>query len=420
MSETLSAPVPTSTRELYDALDRLASCGATGDPLVCAALLRASARLEGLALREVAAVDDSGSFTGVGHGSAAAVVRAATGCTVGAARSGVRLAGRLAGDLQAMGELLVAGRVTRRHCTAVVHGVRGLAEGVVADAMPAICDAALASDPDTLARELRVRAAAISPELAAEQRRRLEARVGLTVDESPDGTGHLRGTVSPEVLALVNAILDPHVHGDRIAGDARNASRRRHDGLLEVLRHTVDCADAGLPSLHGSCRAQVTIVATAGTVAGLAGAVPARLTGTRCGLLTRDALLRLLCDALVSTEHLSADLRDLQLSRSTATVSHAQRRAVTARDLECVVRGCHRRPAQCQVHHVIHWANGGTTDIDNLVLLCHAHHHDLHDRHIWLDCTGDRVMTSVGWLDLTAAEPLTGAAVRPASGAPPR
>lgn len=69
---------------------------------------------------------------------------------------------------------------------------------------------------------------------------------------------------------------------------------------------------------------------------------------------------------------------------------------------------------------MIHWANGGTTDIDNLVLLCHAHHHDLHDRHIWLDCTGDRVMTSVGWLDLTAAEPLTGAAVRPASGAPPR
>lgn len=162
MSETVSAPVPTSTRELYDALDRLALCGATGDPFVCAALLRASARLEGLALREVAAVEDSGSFAGVGHASAAAVVRAATGCTVGAARSGVGLAGRLAGDLQAMGELLVAGRVTRQHCTAVVHGVRGLAAGVVADAMPAICDAALASDPDTLARELRVRAAAIS------------------------------------------------------------------------------------------------------------------------------------------------------------------------------------------------------------------------------------------------------------------
>ena len=39
---TITAPpVPSTAVELYDVLDRLRSLGPTGDPLVCAALLRA-------------------------------------------------------------------------------------------------------------------------------------------------------------------------------------------------------------------------------------------------------------------------------------------------------------------------------------------------------------------------------------------
>ena len=55
---TITAPpVPSTAVELYDVLDRLGSLGPTGDPRMCAALLRAVSTMEGLALREVAAVD---------------------------------------------------------------------------------------------------------------------------------------------------------------------------------------------------------------------------------------------------------------------------------------------------------------------------------------------------------------------------
>ncbi len=46
----------------------------------------------------------------------------------------------------------------------------------------------------------------------------------------------------------------------------------------------------------------------------------------------------------------------------------------------CVFPGCDRPPAHTEAHHIQHWADGGKTDLDNLVLLCSVHHHDVHDR----------------------------------------
>lgn len=426
MAVAAASPRPAPVVELWDVLDRLRTLGPTGDPLVCAALLQATAALDGLALREVAAVEAHGTSTEVDLPSAAAVVQAATRCTVGAARATVRLAERLDGDLQPLGALLLAGRVTRAHCSAVVHGLRGLGAEVVGDAIEAVCEVALHADPVTVATELRLRAEAVSPELADEARRRLEARIGLSCDESPDGTGHLSATLHPETLALFRAVLDAQVHGAREQGDTRSVPRRRHDALVEVLRHAADCAGSDLPA-QGGTRAQVTIIATAATLAGMRGAVPACLLGARHGLLTRLAMLRLLCDADVSTAHLSPKLDRVEMSRLTRTVTKAQWRALCARDRECVVAGCHRPPSQCQAHHVIHWANGGTSDLDNLVLLCHAHHHDVHDRQRWLGCTDGRTMTAAGWLDPSLGNPLrrpdaetVGSAAGGQRGGPPR
>ena len=35
-------------------------------------------------------------------------------------------------------------------------------------------------------------------------------------------------------------------------------------------------------------------------------------------------------------------------------------------------------PLACDAHHLTHWADGGSTSLDNLVLLCRAHHTLLH------------------------------------------
>ena len=159
--------------------------GACGDLRVSVALLRASCALDGLALRELAAVHAYGTAAELGHCSAAALVQAPTGGTVQAARNTVRLAERRDTDLGPLGDLLVAGRLTRQHCTAVAHGLRGLGAEVITPALPAICQLALSTYPNRLTRELRLRAEAISPEFASRARHRLDARVGVTAGDTP-------------------------------------------------------------------------------------------------------------------------------------------------------------------------------------------------------------------------------------------
>ena len=59
--------------------------------------------------------------------------------------------------------------------------------------------------------------------------------------------------------------------------------------------------------------------------------------------------------------------------------SRAQRRALIARDGDrCIVPGCRCRAASTDAHHVVFYSVGGPTDVNNLVLLCPAHHHALH------------------------------------------
>jgi len=100
------------------------------------------------------------------------------------------------------------------------------------------------------------------------------------------------------------------------------------------------------------------------------------------GAMARSELERLGCDADVYG--LIFDGRGLPLyhGRKTRRVSPQQWRVLVARDKGCVICGAH--PNWCQVHHVKYWRLGGPTDIDNLVLLCHAHHRWVHDNEITL------------------------------------
>jgi hypothetical protein len=57
-----------------------------------------------------------------------------------------------------------------------------------------------------------------------------------------------------------------------------------------------------------------------------------------------------------------------------ATIPPAIRRAVTLRDRHCAWPGCDRPPAWCDVHHLTHKADGGTTSVANCALVCQFHH----------------------------------------------
>jgi hypothetical protein len=71
----------------------------------------------------------------------------------------------------------------------------------------------------------------------------------------------------------------------------------------------------------------------------------------------------------------------LNLGRTSRFPNLAQRRALVVRDRGCVFPGCNRPPAACIAHHLKFWSHNGRTDLDNLALVCHYHHHLVHEDH---------------------------------------
>ena len=94
--------------------------------------------------------------------------------------------------------------------------------------------------------------------------------------------------------------------------------------------------------------------------------------------LSMAATMELLC--LQSIELCVTDGRGqpLELKRLKREFSPAQKRALWLRDRRCRAPGCTLPAMWCECHHARHWKQGGNTDVDNGILLCPAHHHELH------------------------------------------
>jgi hypothetical protein len=72
----------------------------------------------------------------------------------------------------------------------------------------------------------------------------------------------------------------------------------------------------------------------------------------------------------------------LAVGRTSRTATPAQRRALALRDRGCIIPGCGIPAEACQAHHVTDWAAGGETELQNLTLLCWAHHRQV-DLGMW-------------------------------------
>lgn len=97
------------------------------------------------------------------------------------------------------------------------------------------------------------------------------------------------------------------------------------------------------------------------------------------GGIEPETARKLACDADVLGAILDAHGDVLALGRTRRLVSRAQRRALMIRDQgRCQFTGCHQTQ-HLKAHHVIHWFDGGPTDLDNLMLLCQFHHTAVHE-----------------------------------------
>ncbi len=61
------------------------------------------------------------------------------------------------------------------------------------------------------------------------------------------------------------------------------------------------------------------------------------------------------------------------------TIPPPLRRALDLRDRHCTHPGCDIPARWCDAHHIVHWAQGGRTELANLRLLCRLHHRTAHN-----------------------------------------
>ena len=432
--------VPAGLERLSAAIDELAACDPSelGDALLAAKTLglhRLGDRLEAVTLRFLAVVDGRGA-AGAEQGTQAAStvgwLRASLRMGAAAAGRAVRTARALyRGPLAGTARALAQGEVSYAHAAVLADATSDLPPAKVKEAEPVLLEAADRLDPPGLRRLGTHLREVIDPERAEEREwARLERR-GLWLSHTFEGLLDVHGLLDPEAGEAVQAALLPLA---RPAGpdDERSAAQRRADALGELAGRALQAGN--LPQA-GGVRPQVAVtVELEGLRAGPAGSVGG--VGTWGATLSGEAARRLACDAAVTRaivrrrphhpDHdghatgdgrpgtgdtgpggcrpadgstgnggglaarlrgavtllpppLGAPLELLELGRATRTISPGLRRALATRDGGCAAPGCDRPPPWADAHHLDHWADGGTTDLDNLVLLCRHHHLAVHE-----------------------------------------
>jgi Domain of unknown function (DUF222)/HNH endonuclease len=184
------------------------------------------------------------------------------------------------------------------------------------------------------------------------------------------GGGRIKGTLDPGHFEQVKRAVEA---GTLPAGDeCKGLTERQADALAEICGHALD--EGRFPERGGE-RPHVTIILTERELREQARGAVLEYGGRASAAYTR----MLLCDCGVIPVVLGSEGQPVDVGRIKRTATPGQRKAVAARDRACAHPGCNRPVHWCDVHHIVPWSHGGTTDINNLVLLCRQHHRMVHD-----------------------------------------
>lgn len=163
--------------------------------------------------------------------------------------------------------------------------------------------------------------------------------------------------------------------------DPRDAGARLWDAFVDACIRVRNGDE--LPRDHGSAVKVVVTIDHASLRQQAIDAGLARAGETPSGArLSATAVRRLACDAHILPAVLGTDGQVLDVGRAHRLVTPAIWAALVLRDRHCAFPGCTRMPLACDAHHIVHWADGGDTSLDNLVLLC-RHHHTLTHHSPW-------------------------------------
>lgn len=133
-----------------------------------------------------------------------------------------------------------------------------------------------------------------------------------------------------------------------------------------MARSVLDSGDA-----PGKVKPHLLSMADVETLCGHGGGTHETANGT---VLTPSQVRLNACDCAISRVVFGPDSQPLDIGRASRVIPPSLARAVIARDRHCQHPGCGRPARWCDIHHLIHWVDGGPTAIWNLILLCGYHH----------------------------------------------
>jgi len=204
-----------------------------------------------------------------------------------------------------------------------------------------------------------------------EQEQIRHASRSLALHPSADGMWDLRGRLDPEVGAVLLRALEAAAEVLFRSADDRPSYAQR---LADAAGMIAETALAAEPT-HRADRYQVVLHVDAADLGESADRGGGELEdGVR---VSAETSRRLSCDASKIVMHDGDGGPALTVGRRSRTVPAPIRRALDGRDRGCRFPGCGARFTDA--HHIKHWADGGETRLDNLVLLCRRHHRAVHE-----------------------------------------
>src|SRR4029077_20054459 len=380
--------IPDARDRLGDAVDGLVdesidafSTHALGEDLID--IRRAIDRLEAEFLRRLHRFDRAHGAVAAGGVSTVSWVRACCGMTVKAAAYRVHLA-RTLGELATTLDSARAGRASFSNVTMIAHLAEDVGVEQVAPYESILVGAAETLEPGamrTLTQATRLR---LDPDGVLADANHAHERRWFECDQTYGGVFVLRGELDAEGGALLKTAIDALSHGSR--GETRTGSQRRADALVDLAALQLRCG--AHRDVHGQ-RPHLTVTVQADTLRSGA-AEPAELRGV--GPIHPETARRIACDAVRTLVTVAPPgegsvltpigprAEPLSVGRATRTIPASIRTALRLRDDGCRFPGCDRPPAWTDGHHIIHWSNGGPTELDNLVSLCRPHHRAVHEQ----------------------------------------
>jgi hypothetical protein len=351
-------------------------------------------RLEGEFLRRLHRFDRSRAALANGAVSTVSWLRANCRVTGSVAMQRVRMA-RVLVDLPAAQVSLCAGRASFPNISMIAQ----LADDVGTESMRTVEEtlvtAAQVLDPGRmryLALATRMR---LDADGALDRDNRNHERRWFACDQTFGGVFILRGELDAEGGAILKAAIDGHMapSGDN---DSRSGSQRRADALVDLASRVLQNGD--LASVHGQ-RPHLTLTASIEALQALPGAEPAEMDGV--GPVHAHTARRVACDSACTLVTVAGSTtspaigavatraKPLSVGHATRVIPAHIRTALVVRDKGCRFPGCDRPPQWTDGHHITHWADGGPTELTNLLLLCRRHHRFVHEKG-WRVCMEDQ------------------------------